>query len=482
MDSHLVAVEVRVVCGADERVNADGLALDELRLEGLDRQAVQGRRAVQQDRVTFGDFLKDVPDLRRLLLDHLLRAAHGVDVAEFLEPADDERLEQHERHFLGQTALVQLEFRPDDDDRAARVIDALAEQVLAETSAFALEHVGQRLERTVARPGDGATVAAVVEERIDGFLKHALFVADDDVGRLELEQVLEPVVTVDDAAVEIIEIAGRETSAFQRDERAQVGRDDGQHFEDHPLGAGVRVGKALRELEALGELLADLLGARVPHRLFEFLLVLGEIDGGEELTNRIGTHPSGEGLTVLLDGFAVLHFGQELTLGQRGLAGVNDEVVLIIDDALKLASAHVEHEADARRHALVEPDVRDRHGQFDVTHAFAAHAGERDFDAATVADDALVFDALVFSAGALPVPGGTKDALAEKAPLLGLEGPVVDRLGVFDLTARPGPDVFRCGDSNADLVKADRAFFTHQFTKCRFAHIAILLVGRLRWL
>ncbi len=56
-----------------------------------------------------------------------------------------ERLEQLERHQLGQTALVQLERRADHDDRTARVVDALAEQVLAEPALLALEHVGQRL-------------------------------------------------------------------------------------------------------------------------------------------------------------------------------------------------------------------------------------------------------------------------------------------------------------------------------------------------
>ena len=89
---------------------------------------------------------------------------------------------------------------------------------------------------------------------------------------------------------------------------------------------------------------------------------------------------------------------------QRRLARIDDDVVLVIDDALELARAHVEHQAEARRHALVEPDVRDRHGQFDVAHALAAHARQRHFDAATIADDALVLDALVLSAGAFPVP------------------------------------------------------------------------------
>ena len=50
VDGHLVAVEVGVEGLADEGMQLDGLALDEDGLEGLDAEAVQGRRAVQQDR------------------------------------------------------------------------------------------------------------------------------------------------------------------------------------------------------------------------------------------------------------------------------------------------------------------------------------------------------------------------------------------------------------------------------------------------
>jgi ABC-type antimicrobial peptide transport system ATPase subunit len=48
--SHLIAVEVRVVSGANERVNADRFAFDQERLESLDRKTVERRRAVQQNR------------------------------------------------------------------------------------------------------------------------------------------------------------------------------------------------------------------------------------------------------------------------------------------------------------------------------------------------------------------------------------------------------------------------------------------------
>ena len=140
-------------------------------------------------------------------LDHALGALDVLRVVEVDQPLHDERLEQLERHLLGQAALVQLELRADHDDRTAGVVDALAEQVLAEPALLALEHVGQRLERAVARAGDRPAAAAVVEQRVDGLLQHPLLVVDDDLGRAEVEQPLEPVVPVDHPAVEVVEVA-----------------------------------------------------------------------------------------------------------------------------------------------------------------------------------------------------------------------------------------------------------------------------------
>jgi hypothetical protein len=63
VDGHLVTVEVGVEGRADERVQLDRLAFDQDRLERLDAQTVQRRRAVQQDRVFADDFIQDIPDL-----------------------------------------------------------------------------------------------------------------------------------------------------------------------------------------------------------------------------------------------------------------------------------------------------------------------------------------------------------------------------------------------------------------------------------
>jgi hypothetical protein len=102
------------------------------------------------------------------------------------------------------------------------------------------------------------------------------------------------------------------------------------------------------------------------------------------------------------------------------------------------------------RQRLQEPDVSDRRGQLDVAHALAANARQRDFDAALLADDALVLHALVLAAQALVVLDRAKDARAEQAVTLGLERTVVDGLRLLDLAERPGQNLFRAGQRDAN--------------------------------
>ena len=100
MHSHLVTVEVRVIGGTNERVNADSGSLNQHGLESLDGETVQGRSTVQHDRVSFGHLFEDVPDFCRLAIDHLLGTTHSVAVTEVFESADDKWLKQGECHLL----------------------------------------------------------------------------------------------------------------------------------------------------------------------------------------------------------------------------------------------------------------------------------------------------------------------------------------------------------------------------------------------
>ena len=146
VDGHLVAVEVGVERRADERVQLDRLAFDEHGLERLDAQTVQRRRTIQHHGMLANDLLEDVPNLGTLALDQALGGLDRRRLAAQLQLREDERLEELERELLRQAALMQLQRRADHDDGAARVVDALAEQVLAEPALLALDHVGERLQ------------------------------------------------------------------------------------------------------------------------------------------------------------------------------------------------------------------------------------------------------------------------------------------------------------------------------------------------
>ena len=196
----------------------------------------------------------------------------------------DEWLEQLERHLLGQTALVQLQLWTDDDNRTTGVVDSLAEQVLAEATLLALEHVGQRLQRTVARASDWTTAAAVVEQCVNSFLKHALLVVDDDLRSAQIEQTLQAVVAVDHSTVEIIEIGGRETSTIELHHRAQIRRDHRNTVQNHAHGR-------VRGLHERGDNLESLQGAGL-------LLTLTRL---HDLTKELGLGLQIKGLQALLD-------------------------------------------------------------------------------------------------------------------------------------------------------------------------------------
>jgi hypothetical protein len=133
--------------------------------------------------------------------------------------------------------------------------------------------------------------------------------------------------------------------------------------------------------------------------------------------------------------------------------GIDDDEGLEVQHLLDVLQGHVEQQADPRRQALQEPDVRDRRGQIDVAHALAAHLGLGDLDATLLADHAAVLEALVLAAQALVILHGPEDLRAEQAVPLRLEGPVVDRFRLLDLTERPGPDLVRRRESDADHVE-----------------------------
>ncbi len=450
MHGHLVAVEVGIEWCACQRVQLDGLALDELGLEGLDTQAVQCWGTVEHDGVTLHHVFQDVPHHGFLAVDNLLGALHRLHDAALDELAYHEGLVELGSHVLRNTALAHLELRTHDDDRAGRVVDTLAQQVLAEAALLALEAVAQRLERAIGIALHSAALAGVVEQRVDGFLKHALLVAQDDLGSLDLDEALEAVVAYDDSTVQVVEIAGGKTAAIEGHERAQLGRNHRNHLEYHPLGTVHVLALAegfdhLQALQGLGlALLRGLLVGLVAQLIGERV----EVELHQEVVDSLGTHLGHKlvGVVVvelvivfrqLLHDVHILVLAQQVEtlqwlrllarlLGHLHVAGIDHDVALIVDHCIELLGGQAQQVAYLVGQRAEVPDMGHGHHQLDVAAALTAHLLLGDLDTATVAHDALVAYALVLAAMALIVLYRAEDALAEQAVALGLVGAVVD--------------------------------------------------------
>ena len=420
---------------------------------------------LSSDRVLADDLLEDVPHLGHLLLDHFLGLLDGRDQPPLFELVVDERLEQLERHLLGQPALVQLQLGTDDDDGTAGVVDTLAEQVLAEPTLLALERVGQGLQGPVVRAAQDAAAPTVVEQRVHRLLQHPLLVADDDVGRLQLDELLQPVVAVDDAAIQVVQVRGGEPAAVERHEGPQLGRNHRDDVEDHPLRLVVGLAERVDDLQPLGELEPLLLRGLGPHLLAELAGELLDVDPAQQLLDGLGAHLRPEarqqclGVGELFLLLPELVLVEQFVLLEVRVARIDDDVGLEVEDALEVAQGDVEQVADARREALEEPHVADGRRQRDVAEPLAADARLRDLDAALVANDAAVLHPLVLAAQALPVGDRAEDFRAEQAVTLRLERAVVDRLRLGHLTVRPRQDLLgrREADANGIEVRGQAA-------------------------
>ena len=304
----------------------------------------------------------------------------------------------------------------------------------------------RRLERPVVAAQHRPAAPAVVQQRIHRLLEHSLLVADDDFRRVEVDQLLETVVPVDDAPVEVVQIARGEVVPLQQDQRPQIRRNHRDRLQDHPFRLVVAVLDLVDGLEPLGQVL-------------DLLLAVGLGDGLAQVARRGRPGPGSPAATLIASApMAALNELPYLVLASRyssslsswpafrpACARIGDHVILEIDDLLEVRALHPQDRAQPVGDRLEEPDVQHRRGQIDVAHALAPHPAVGHLDAATVADDPLELRALVLAARAFPVALRSEDPLAEQTVLFRPIGPVVDRLGLADLAKGPAPNVIRAG-------------------------------------
>ena len=398
-------------------------------------------------------FSENVPNLWQFALDHFLGRFDGGRETAHFQLAEDERLEQLQCHLLRQTALVQTQGRAYGNYRTTRVVNTLTEQVLTETTLLTLDHVSQGFQRTLVRTGDSAATTTVVEQGVDSFLQHTLFVAHDDVRSGQIKQALQAVVTVDHAAVQVVEVGRRETTTVQRYQRTQVWRQNRQNGQHHPLWQVAGTLEGFHQLQTLGQFLDLGFGVGLRNLFTQAANLVLQVDSVQQFADSFGTHAGIEIVAELFQRFEVLLVVQQLTFFKSGHAWIDNDIALEVENAFDITQGHVHQQADTGRQRFQEPDVGNRRSQFDVRHALTTNLGQCNFNAALLADHTTVLQALVLTAQALVILYRAKDLGAEQAVTLRFERTVVDGFRLFNFTERPRTDHLRRCQPNTDGVE-----------------------------
>src|SRR6476646_3528565 len=106
MNRHLVAVEVGIECRTNEGMELNRFPFNKYRLKCLYTQAVQSRSSVQHHRVLTNHVFEDVPYDRAFVLNLPFGGLYSTRNTHYFKLIEDERLEQFQRHFLRQPALM----------------------------------------------------------------------------------------------------------------------------------------------------------------------------------------------------------------------------------------------------------------------------------------------------------------------------------------------------------------------------------------
>ena len=491
MDSHLVAIEVRVECGTAQGVQTHRLAFDQLGLECLDTQTVQSRGAVHQNRMPFQYVFKDVPDHGILAFHDFLGRFHGLHDTAFQHLANDERLEQFRRHILGKPHLVHLQIRAYHDDRTAGIVDTLTEQVLTETALLPFQAVGQGLQHASPVAFGGTSLAGIIEQGIHGFLQHTLFIAHDHIRSLDFYQFLQTVVANDDPTIQVVQIRCSEPASIQGNQRTQIRRNDRNHLHDHPFRTVfhplLRIAESLHHVQTLQSLLLALLGSLLVRLVAQLVRQGIQINLFQQVVKGFPSHLGDElvGIIVIqqlvfygkaVHNGIILFIGKELELFNPVLrldARLDYHVLLVIDNRFQLFGLDTQQSPDFIRQRTEKPDMGNRHDKLDMPHPLAANFLLRHFHPAAIAHDTLVTDSFVLTAMTLPVLGRPEDTLAEKAIAFRLVCTVINRLRFRHFamgTFQNG--LGRCQtDSDFIEVQRNRTFFS----RCHIMNLNCIL-------
>ena len=254
---------------------------------------------------------------------------------------------------------------------------------------------------------------------------------------MQFQQTFQTVVTVNNAAVQIVQIGSGKTTTIQWNQRTQIRRQYRQHIHNHPFQFHTGTVEGFQHFQTFGDFFNFGIRTGRLQLLTQDFDFAGNVQGTQQFADTFCTHFGIEVVAVFVQFVVVIVFSQQLTTLQRSHTGIGYHKCFKVQYAFDIAQSHVQYHTQAGRQGFQEPNVGNRCSQFNVAHAFAAHFGQGHFYATFFTGYAFKFQAFVFTAQTFIVFDRAKDFGAEQTVALRFERTVVDGFRFFNFAIRP---------------------------------------------
>ena len=331
--------------------------------------------------------------------------------------------EKLQRHQFWKPTLIHSQIRSYDDDGPAGEVHPFSKKVLSKSSLLSFDDLAQRFQRSLVRPFDGVASSSVVDEGVHRLLKHPLFISYNDLGSVEFHKSFETLVSIDDSAIEVVDVADGKLSTIQSYERSKIWWEDRNDGEHHPLRSIPAVEETLDHFEALDDGFSLRLGICLLHLLFELFEGLHKIELLQKLLDHFATHSRIKSrIAKVLDQLLVLLFVEYIVLFDRifllkiviGLTRIFDDVGFVVEYPLQIFHLYAKQRSYTAWKGVDIPDVRYWSDQLDMAHSASAHFARGHLYTTLLTHHPFVAHLFVLTAKTLVIFDRAKDLGAKK--------------------------------------------------------------------
>ena len=178
-------------------------------------------------------------------------------------------------------------------------------------------------------------MSAVVDKRVNSFLKHSLFVSYNNVGSVKLFHLGKTVISVYYSSVKIVKIGCCKSAAVEHYHRTKIRRNNGYAVKYHPFGTVAAESECFDNIKSLEQLNSLLSLLSILKLFLELLGQLVKVYLTEQFLDSLSAHLGSEVIFITLSHISVLFFGEQLSLCENRIAGIYYDILCEVKNFFK---------------------------------------------------------------------------------------------------------------------------------------------------